>query len=484
DSDGKLIRASSVLAKIKDILPGIKEYDGSTIGTDEISGPGDAADLIIKGLRDIRKEGPDDRFRQAYGWLLSRDEYRQKAESLKEAAFSCNDRERLDKLSADLLYNRELAGSITNLGRYASCPYAFFTEYGLKLKDRLKYRLEAPDMGSIYHEVLKAFSEEMKAGGYDWRSITDEKCNELIAGCIEKTTDEYKNSILKDSERSRYIIKRIERIIERTVRTIRYQAAHGSFNEWKYELPFSIDLGSKTGGAEDVGLKLKGIIDRVDICNDGDSVYVGIVDYKSGDRDLSLAKVFYGLDMQLPVYLHAAMERLQRENPDKEIVPAGMLYYHIDDPLLDESDEEMPEGDSPIYEVLRPRGYVNGDREVINVYDRFIDGSSKVIRVKLSKDGSVSKSSKTMNRGQFADLDIFVTDKAKELAGNILGGDIKADPYQSGNNTACDYCNYKSVCGFDKDLRGYGYRKIGDPGDEEIWRMICEEDAADGSKLD
>ena len=92
-------------------------------------------------------------------------------------------------------------------------------------------------------------------------------------------------------------------------------------------------------------MRLKGRIDRIDLYETEDEVLVKVVDYKSGNKVFDLQEFYYGLQMQLVVYLNAALEMEQRIHPDKKIKPAGIFYYAMKDPIVDqkhgESEEEL-----------------------------------------------------------------------------------------------------------------------------------------------
>ena len=65
------------------------------------------------------------------------------------------------------------------------------------------------------------------------------------------------------------------------------------------------------------------------------------------------------------------------------------------------------------------------------------------------------------------------------------GGKIKAAPYKDGSRSACDYCPYRSVCGFDSEIGGYEYRRGKSfEKKEEIWQYLAERRRQDGSDMD
>ena len=120
----------------------------------------------------------------------------------------------------------------------------------------------------------------------------------------------------------------------------------------------------------------------MDLCEDENHIYVKIIDYKSGSTSFDLAALYYGLQLQLVVYMDAAMELMESKNPEKEIVPAGIFYYHIDDPVVDGEEADTKEdADRPALKKLRMDGLVNSEPEVISLMDREIEKASDMIPV-------------------------------------------------------------------------------------------------------
>ena len=172
---------------------------------------------------------------------------------------------------ASALYGRELYGSVTRLERFARCAYSYFLEYGLNLKERDIFSFEARDMGNVYHESLRIYSELVSESGHSWLDIPSEKSDELIDTAVKRCMDEGDYVILYSSFRNRYMIERIRRILKRTVDTLTWQLKKGSFSPHRFELSFSSNDGIKALEyelSEDERLKLYGKIDRVDIYED------------------------------------------------------------------------------------------------------------------------------------------------------------------------------------------------------------------------
>ena len=199
------------------------------------------------------------------------------------------------------------------------------------------------------------------------------------------------------------------------------------------------------------------------------------VTYKSGNKKFDLAALYYGLQLQLVVYMNAAMELEGRKHPDKEIVPAALLYYHIDDPTIETpvelSDEQINE---QILTKLRMNGVVNSDPEVVERLDRYLQDKSVVIPVEKKKDGSFSARSGILSREEMQLVSAYVDAKIRDIGREILDGKIAANPYEKGNEEACTYCAYKKVCGFDGSIPGYEKRQLEDLDKQTLMQRMQE----------
>ena len=223
-------------------------------------------------------------------------------------------------------------------------------------------------------------------------------------------------------------------------------------------------------------MKLKGRIDRIDYCENEEEVFVKVVDYKSGNTKFDLAAFYYGLQLQLMVYLNAALELERRAKKEKTVTPAGIFYYHVEDPLLELSGDEDPdEIRKQLLKELKVNGLVNSREEIIKSMDRFLQGTSSVIPVSVNKDGSLGKASRTASTKQFAAMSAYAGKKMQELGSEILKGKAERLPYERKNQTACDYCVFRSVCGFDLKDKSMKFRRLEDLSADEALRKIEEE---------
>ena len=175
--------------------------------------------------------------------------------------------------------------------------------------------------------------------------------------------------------------------------------------------------------------------------------------------------------MQLLVYMEEALKITGKRYPGREPVPAGVFYYHIQDPFTEPGGEES-QIEERLLKKLRPDGLVSLEGDALWHLEHRTQGESLAIPVSFKKDGALSARSKALSGERFRMLGTFARAKAGELHSRIASGEAKAEPYRYGDRTGCDFCGYRHICGFDSSLPGYGYRDITRTGQEEALLRI------------
>ncbi len=402
----------------------------------------------------------------------------EKRELLAKAAFRRYKDSGLSAAVARALYGLRLENSVSRLETFAACAYHHFLQYGLSLKERHEFGLESVDLGNIYHSVLEQFANGLKHSAYTWFDFPREYAESSVAEIMEGLAVEYGNSILYSSERNRYAITRLNRIMVRTVLTLQNQLQKGSFQpeRFEYSFHFADDLSSvNVALSKQERMRLRGRIDRIDTWEDDEKVYVKVIDYKSGNKKFDLAALYYGLSLQLVVYMNAAVELEKKAHPNKEVVPAALLYYHVDDPMVESKGEASPEEiNNQILTALRMNGVVNGEPDIIEKIDAYMSDKSQVIPVEKKKDGTFSARSQIMSTRELGIVSDYVGKKVADLGREILSGRISLDPYERKGQEACTYCPYKKVCGFDVAVPGCAKRVLPDMEEYDILKGMEE----------
>jgi ATP-dependent helicase/nuclease subunit B len=380
------------------------------------------------------------------------------------------EKEQLTPEFAGELYGNRIVGSVTRMEQYARCAFAHFLKYGLCLEERQEYRLQDPDIGNLYHDGLKRFGNELLAKGKKWQEISIEERNALAGRVAKEAVEAYATDIFVSSAKNCFLTKQMERVLKKTLDILTTQLSGSDFSPEAFEKSFF---------HTDRNLSLHGIIDRVDSCETKEGKLVKIVDYKSGTKDFSLEELYYGLSMQLAVYMTAVL----REKENKNATPAAMFFYHVDDPIVEKKGDPQQE----VLKKQRVKGLVNNNMEIVRKLDHaFADAAgglaasvkSVKIPVETDKEGQYKKSSKVADSAMFTAISDYVYDKLKAESEEILSGAAEIAPYKCRKKTGCDYCNYGSVCGFDKKS-GSTYRMLATMSDEEVLAKLREQKQED-----
>lgn len=417
-------------------------------------------------------------------WYLAHEPYREKVNALFPAAFFVHRDDVISRAVTRALYGTTLENSVTRLERFLSCAYAHFLSYGLALKERELQEFASVDMGNIYHDALERFARRVEASQYTWQELPEQVQENWIGACMEEAVAACRNTGVFEDARNRAMLERMRRTMRRTVWALVAQIRKGQFVPSAFEVSFSRqdDLKSiRFTLSDEEKMRLQGRIDRVDVCETKDKVYVKIIDYKSGNTSFSLLNFYHGLQLQLVVYLNAALELAEKKYQGKKAEPAGIFYYHINDPMVEgdgtESEEEIRRA---VLEQLKLNGLVNEDPAVYRAMDMDFTGSSSVIPVAVKTDGSLKATSRVVSTQDFGMMSEHVNQVITDAGRRIFDGDAAVRPYQLDGRTGCDYCPYRTVCGFDIRLSGFSYRRLEkyDNAQEILKRLRQEQDGS------
>ena len=356
--------------------------------------------------------------------------------------------------------------SVTRLEQFASCEFAHFLKYGLEISEREEYRIQASDTGSILHRSMERISSEMVKSGEDFAKMSDEQRKELVSRIVTEVASEYGNSIFNNSSRNEYMVEKVKALADRTVWAAGKQLACEQFIPESFEVRFSLPL-QVTDSRHTINLV--GSIDRIDICEDDENVYVKIIDYKTGNDKFSLYKTYYGLKVQLMTYMMAALEYEKKKHPGKMVVPAGAFYFGVDNPIVD-ADSDADKIEEKILKELSYDGLVNGQ-----IPENVLGSSADAI-----------KADSHITTGQFDVLSKHVSDTMSKMTGSMIEGNAAVNPLTDSGSDSCTYCSYRAVCGFYSDLPGNSLRRIRHMKDSEVWEELFmgREGESDGEKLD
>lgn len=455
-SDEKAVRPAYLIGDVKKLFPHMVIVDEDAIAFSQREMTLDGGiEYLTKGLLE-RKRGLSNEWKQLYSWYYHNPETRQRVAEIVKTSFFRKGKEQLSERIAKELYGETPRVSVTRLEKFASCAYAHFLAYGLHLREREIYEFQSVDLGIIAHGAIELYSRKLQHLGADWTEVADELKKELIEASVSESVVNYGNTVLYSNARNTYMVTRIKRLMNRTVWALTRQLERGDFKPSEQEFNF---------GA--------GKIDRIDICEDGDKVYVKVIDYKTGAKEFDLSELYYGLQMQLAVYMKQAMALEEERHPGKQVIPSGIFYYRIKDPIVEKA-ADLTVVEKQILAALQLDGIVNADRQNIEHLDKGLQGKSAVIPVSVKKDQSLGSASKVVTEEQFERIFAYTDHVLEQAKIDMLAGEADAVPTVYNGRSGCDYCSFKNICGFDPQL-GYARVECEKLSDEEALKRMKEE---------
>ncbi len=490
DQEGKALRPSILIDRFKRIYN--IEAASDIINTMElqlslIATPNSSFKYLVENIRlNIDEKPIEDIWWEVYGWYYRQSSWATRLQLIIDGFFHENQIDYIPQRSARELYQSPIRASISRLERFANCPFSHFVAYGLRPEERKEYQLKAPDIGKLFHHTLESFEEELRLNHLDWRNLERSTCDQLVDNVVDKLAEGFEHGLLYSTHRYQYLIKRLKRISRRALWTLTEHLKRGSFKPMGHEVKFGIgeELPPIVVQLEDgEELLLEGRIDRVDILEAEDGTYVKIIDYKSGNQDFSLSEVYYGLQLQLIVYLEAILTH-RKDAAAVKLHPAGIFYFKIDDPMIKNNQPEAEDIEREINKKLKLKGMAVKDVRIIREMDNQLERYSEILPVSINKDEQISKQSSVLEEEDFQRVIKHVRFLIKEISKEMLKGKVLIEPCKKGKQTSCQYCRYSAICQFDGVLENNKFKHIAEAKNEEILAKMKAEEVEENAQLD
>ncbi len=445
DETGRALREGNAVQALRRIYPNM--HVGGGLLAEEMSEMLSAPEAAIEAMSvhlsaaaDGREE-LDARYAGAYAALSRSEQGRDTLLSITRQ-LGAQAEKRLERAQARKLYGRPVM-SVSRLETFAQCPYRHFVRYGLSPQESLKPGVDRAELGTLYHEAAEQFTRAI-TGLDEFPDVDEATCMRIMDETAAPLIEKWRRSPLGESARGAAIAHRIMRTAHRAAKNIARQLSTSRFVPLRFEMVFGRD------GAAPVVLQLsdgshvylQGRIDRIDVL-DGETKRIRVIDYKSGVKKFDPTMAYYGIQLQLLLYLAAATENAP------EMEAAGFFYCRIADPTVKTESRIKEEVEKQIAKKLALAGVSLSDVEILRAQDeRFA--------AMITRDGKPSalyKASMTDREGMDAMI-AFARRKAQELAGGVYGGVIEDQPAAYGAYQACGYCDYAAICGFDPARKG------------------------------
>ena len=507
DEEGKALRPSSVIHKL------FRKFPRLTLESAQWP-PQDVSNLMeyfnhpekamgLLGVHLTRPEPKETRLLWAslYNWFQDHPEplFDQIKESLRH-----EDKPLECKLTHTELYGDPIRLSVSALERYRQCPYSYFLSYGLRLKERALYQMEAVDIGTFYHKAVEDFSNYLLDHNLSWDALEEEQVIHIMNDVVDALAPGMQNEILLSTGRYRYLSRKLGNTLEKTALMLMDHGKKGNFVPIALEADFGkndseldrFDMTLKDG----TKLALRGRIDRIEEAVEGNNHYLRVIDFKTGTQGLKLSDIYYGLKIQLLTYLSIARKHYEKNlTPDESLIPAGVLYFFFRSGILpaagpvDQSTAELMHKTK-----MRADGLLVADMHALKNGEKALDtGTSTLLPVTLLKSAAPylddpdsfetlddplslfgKRNSTVITKDQLDTLTGHVHRLIRSLGEEIHDGTIAMKPCRSGVFNGCMYCNYQAIC----QIQTYDFYKVSEElvplSKEEVWEKIDKEERA------
>lgn len=450
DIEGKSLRPSMLISRIKNIFPNIKQESDIIIKQEKVISKETTFELLLENLRKfIDGEEINPIWFSIYRIYNENEGWKSKLEASTKALNYKNNAENITQENIDKMYGNTLKTSVSKLEQYSGCPFSYYLKYGLKLNDKETLKIEAIDTGTFMHDVIDSFFTRIEEEKLDIKQITEKETENIISDIITIKLNLNRNYIFKVTAKYKVLAQRLKRVTTLSIKYIIQSIKQSDFKVFGHEIEFGKNGKYKaiTMKTEDgKNIEITGKIDRIDVLKNPDGTYVRIIDYKSSVRNIDLNKVAAGLQIQLLTYLNETCKV-------EDFLPAGILYFGLLDKNISAekniTDEEI---EDKIKQEFKMKGLILADVNIIKQMDTKIEETrlSTIIPAALKKDGQISTARTSgITKEQFIYLQEYTNNLIKQISEEILSGKIDIKPYSNikEKQDACTYCNYKSICG-------------------------------------
>lgn len=468
DSAGISVMPSILINQILQIYPKIKPKNNMDIPIEKfISTPKETIKLMAGEIKKYTKgQTVDEIWFKALQYYLNNQKYKPVAEIALGGVFYENSYINIEANKVKELYNFPFKVSTTRIDNFIKCPFSHFIKYGIKAKERKIYDIEPSEMGQVLHLTIEKFIEYIKQDLPSIDTITKSQTDQIIRELfVQSAQNSLKEYDLKE-KRNQYILKKLNK----TANFIGFNCVE-QIKKGKFELLYQEERFGENSNIPPIIIEinnqqiiLEGVIDRVDIYKDGEKTYVKVIDYKTRTKAFSLSDAYNGLDIQLIIYLKAAM---QSKNLKKtENYPGGVFYFPIINPMVNTDSRDPQVIEELLKSQIKLDGIVLHDINVIKA----INGEEEDV----IKNKGRNKTEHLLELEQFESLIKKVESNIYDAVEGMISGIIDPIPVKSDKNqmTACDYCRYGAICKFDEELEENSYKVVPSYKTEEVIAML------------
>jgi ATP-dependent helicase/nuclease subunit B len=453
--DGAAQRPGAVIAEIKRLLPHMREQGGIE---------GELADALAAPAAAVRSLGAHMDSAAGRGALSTlAAERTPQVERLLRAFDLAHVSEQLRTDTVKKLYGALSSASVTRLELFGRCPFAHFMRYALSPQRTEPYELTVRDEGGFFHDAVRSFlAGSMGDAGEIDMETADRRMDEVS----DVLLDGMAGAELFDTAVSRAQKRRLRATARAAAEALVGQLAGSEFSPVELELEFGRDDGAALRlSTEGAPCALEGRVDRIDEWKAPSDDFLRVIDYKRGNTELRLCEAYYGLQLQLIVYLAAAMRR-------RGAVGAGVYYFKIDEGIVSDQSTDPAEIASRRRAAMKLNGLTVAETEVVSA---MAPEPGDVISIRINKDGRISRSSSALERSDFELVIARTLENAARHVDSIRAGSAQASPARTRKLDPCRYCDYRKACLFDESLSAARVRRMEDMKNDEVVERLRSE---------
>lgn len=488
DRDGEDHEASFIFERIRDIMPE-SQADDQFSQIDRLIDPNGAFYRLAENLSErIYESGHEERFDSIYDdvylYYNEQEAWQAQMQALRDGLRFDNGEEIKDIVQYEAAIREPLIASITMLEKYAACPFSFFAQYLIKPQERREQSIRNTDIGSVLHKIVEVYSTMILEKKIEPSAVEAGELSDIVAGITESVLGEYSSGLFAQISKSRYLKVKLLRAAESAVAEITRQLNISDFLLTETEAKFRFHEKYQPICVDIDGYKkvyVQGIIDRIDTYEFAGRKYAKIIDYKTGAREFDISKAYYGLSLQLPVYMKAELD-----NAEEPMNAAGVFYFRIKSPLVritKDTDEDS------IKELIRKdfqlKGITVKNLDIIHAMDKNASDNSFIANVSVKKDGSLKENNTLIDAETFYALLHKTQYNIANTAKNILSGKADITPYRyNTKEIPCTYCKFKGFCKFSEEFSANRYINLRKQKSEEMFDKIKKEHEADSGQTE
>ena len=341
----------------------------------------------------------------------------------------------IDPLYVRMVFGDRLELTKSKIATFAQCPYRYWCEQVLKLREQKISEIGYADAGTIIHYVLEKFLSQVRQSDGSILRPSEEDTVRAVGDTIEEYVRGINCSVSPSLTYSFSRLRDLSLVMINSVLDefdmsgFKIVAFEKQISEKKADALHPMLITVDESDSNSPTVSLGGTVDRIDMYDDGERKYLRIVDYKTGSHKYDVTKVSTGEDLQLPAYLFTAALKENHDflsDDDKEIFPASALFLSAD-----EDGGEI----SPVRS-----GFMLGEESFLRAANNELN-RKMLAGILVKKNGEITGKA-AVSEEEIRGIDETLRSSIKDTATCMYSGKAPRTP----SKEACGFCSLRSSC--------------------------------------